>query len=68
MCCGRKKRRITKKGRSGRIPPTNVQAQAVNDEQHTENSERLLILPDHGVSDQARDMGSPPISGQELLP
>ena len=67
MCCGRN-RRSTKRGRSGRLPANSVQIQAVNNEQHTENIERLLVLPIDGVRDQTRPMGPPPIQGQELLP
>ena len=47
MCCGRKSG-SRRKGRGKLIKSKKVQAQTVdiNDEQYSENQERLLLLPD----------------------
>lgn len=68
MCCGSKRSgaRGSKSGRITRARKT-IQTQAINNEQHIENRERLLILPVGRPSDEARNMGSSEIQRPELL-
>lgn len=70
MCCG-SKRSSTRGGKSGKITRARkaVQTQAIktHDEQHIENSERLLIFPVGRSTDETRDLESPEIPGPELL-
>jgi len=71
MCCG-SKRSGTRGSKSGRITRARkiIQTQAIdtNNEQPTENRERLLVLPVGRPTDETRDLGSSEIQGQELLP
>jgi len=73
MCCG-SKRSGTRGSKSGRITRARktIQTQEIdtNNEQqkHTENRERLFVLPIRRPTDETRDLGSSEIQGSELLP
>jgi hypothetical protein len=68
MCCG-SKRSGARGSKSGKITRARKQTQIIktHDEQHIENSERLLIFPIGRSTDEARDLESPKIQGPELL-
>ena len=73
MCCG-SKRSGTRGSKSGRITRARktIQTQAIDTKneqhEHSENRERLLVLPVRRPTDEARDLGSSEIQGPELLP
>lgn len=73
MCCGAKTRGGTRGKRSGKITRTKktLKAQRIdttNEQQHTEDRERLLLLPINRIPDETRDLGPAPVQGPELLP
>lgn len=69
MCCGRKSGR-SRKGRSGKITRSKPQPLKTekNEQQHSEDRERLQLPPDGQRQDQERTVGPAEIPGQELLP
>jgi hypothetical protein len=71
MCCGRKSGR-SRKGKSGKITRSKKPIQPPkidkNEQQHSEDRERLQLFPDGQREDQTRTVGPSEISGQELLP
>jgi hypothetical protein len=73
MCCG-SKRSGTRGSKSGRITRARktIQTQAIetkNEQQEpTENRERLFVLSVGRPTDETRNLGSSEIQGPELLP